>query len=101
MDDCYLSPNGEFFYGLTHVSIADRIIQEFYGIDIGDHNLSEEDFQKYKNSERFLEERGWMKYINRHNIGWFIHPLKNPTQAQIDAVWEKCYTDVSKMGSLY
>lgn len=100
MYDCFLSPNGEVYRGLCHDEMADSIIKEVYKIDFGDGSLSEEEFQMYRDSKRFLVENGWMEYINRCNVGWWIHPCKNPTQAQIDAVWELTGDDLTKMWNL-
>ena len=105
MDDCYLSPEGKFWYGLSHFYIAERIVDKVYGInDETVHQCPDLDEEKFKilgNPERFLEEKGWMKYINRCNTGWWIRYDKSPTQAQIDAVFEETGEDVSKMGSHY
>ena len=100
MYDCFLSPDGEVFRGISHDDIADRIIKEVYKIDFGDASLSEGEFQRYLEPKKFLVENGWMEYINRCNVGWWIHPCKNPTQAQIDAVWELTRDDLTKMWNL-
>lgn len=100
MYDCFLSPDGEVYGGLNHDVIADYIMKEVYGIDILNSCLSDEEFQKYRDSKRFLVENGWMEYINRCNVGWWIHPCKNPTQAQINAVWELSGQDLTKMWNL-
>ena len=105
MVDCYLSREGKFWYGLCHYDIAERILDEVYGINEAVLSLpyseeNEKKFKIYRNPETFLEEQGWMKYINRCNTGWWIRYDKKPTQAQIDAVFDKTGEDVSKMGSL-
>jgi hypothetical protein len=100
MYDCFLSPDGVVYPGLFHDDIADDIIKEVYKIDIYDSSLTEEEFQMYRDSKRFLVERGWMEYINRCDVGWWIHPCKNPTKAQIDAVWELTGDDLTKMWNL-
>ena len=104
MEDCYLSPEGEFWYGVSHFHIAERIIDKVYGINreavINAPYLDEKGFKILGNPERFLEEEGWIKYINRCNTGWWIRYDKSPTQAQIDAVFDKTGEDISKMGSL-
>ena len=100
MVDCYLSPEGEFYYGMSHFRIAEYILKKVYGLDedsIHDPNLTEENFKAQCNPERFLEERGWMKYINRCGIGWWIDSRKRPTKAQIDAAWDKSNIDVSNL----
>ena len=33
MRDCYLSPQGEVYYGMSHFDIAERIVKKVYGID--------------------------------------------------------------------
>ncbi len=100
--DCYLSPEGKFYDGglCEHLEIAERIIDEVYGINRATACTDPEKHVIWVNPELFLEERGWMKYINRGDYGWWIHPKKSPTQAQIDAAFDRTGIDVSKMGSL-
>ena len=102
MYDCYLSPQGEIYCGMSHFTIAEHIPDKVYGLNedsIHDPNLTMEQFAILSNPEKFLEEQGWMKYINRCSVGWWIHSTKRPTQAQIDKAWEESHIDVSKMGS--
>jgi hypothetical protein len=98
--NCWLSPQGKFYYGLSHLDIAEGILARVYKLTM-DTAITEEEFNNLRNPERYLEERGWMKYVNRCNIGWWIHPLKTPTQAQINAVFNETGDDISKMVTLY
>ena len=91
MRDYYISPQGEVYYGISHFDIAERIVKKVYGIDKAIiYSLDDADKQLaiLSNPEKFLEENGWMKYINRCNIGWWIHLEKVPTQAQRDKIYE-------------
>lgn len=91
MRDCYISPQGEVYYGISHFDIAERIVKKVYSIDKAIiYSLDDADKQLaiLCNPEKFLEENGWMKYINRCNIGWWIHLEKVPTQAQRDKIYE-------------
>ena len=83
--DCNLSPIGKFYYGLCHLDIAK---------DICENVLKRDDII---NPERYLEELGWMKYINRCHVGWWIHPTKRPTQAQINAAFDETQIDVTNL----
>ena len=98
--DCWLSPEGKFYYGLSHQDIAEGVVEEVYGLT-NDTIQNEEEFLAIQNPQRFLENLGWMKYMNRCANGWFLDPRKSPTQAQINAVFEEYGDDISKMGSLY
>lgn len=91
MKDCFLSPEGDVFYGHvneTHQDIADYIVKTVYKIDIVNDDLDIHEFEKYRDSKRFLVENGWIEYINRCHVGWWIDPNKTPTQAQIDKIYE-------------
>lgn len=99
MYDCYLSPSGKVYYGMSHLDIAEGIIAKVYKLTI-DTVTTEDEINILLNPERYLEERGWMKYINRNNIGWWIHPCKNPTKAQIDSVLTLSEVDLTKMWNL-
>lgn len=68
MYDCYLSPSGKVYYGMSHLDIAEGIIAKVYKLTI-DTVTTEDEINILLNPERYLEERGWMKYINRNNIG--------------------------------
>ena len=98
--NCYLSPEGKFYYGLLHVNVANQILEEVYGITI-DTVKTEQEFEILRNPERFLEESGWMKYIQRCNVGWWIHPKRTPTQEQINAVFRETGEDITKLGGLF
>lgn len=88
MKDCFLSPEGDVYYGRTHQDIADYIVKTVYKIDIVNDDLDIDEFEKYRDSKRFLVENGWIEYINRYHVGWWIDPSKTPTQAQIDKIYE-------------
>ena len=98
--NCWLSPEGKFYYGLCHQDIAEKIVKEVYGLT-KDTNQNEEPLLATVNPQRFLEKLGWMKYMNRCANGWFIDPMKFPTQSQINAVFEEYGDDISKMGDSY
>jgi len=67
MKDCFLSPEGDVFYGHvneTHQDIADYIVKTVYKIDIVNDDLDIHEFEKYRDSKRFLVKNGWIEYIN-------------------------------------
>lgn len=91
MKDCFLSPEGDVFYGHvneTHQDIADYIVKTVYKIGIVNDDLDIHEFEKYRDSKRFLVKNGWIEYINRYHVGWWIDPSRTPTQAQIDKIYE-------------
>ena len=87
MDNCWLSPEGEVIYCSNHDVKARDLIQERYGINKG----------MVKDPSIYLGLRNWIAYHNRPWwCGWWIYRsydpnqyyAKNPTQAQIDKVYE-------------
>jgi hypothetical protein len=98
--DCWLSPEGKFYFGLCHQDVAENIVKEVYGLT-EDTIQNEEQFQAIVNPQRFLEKLGWMKYMNRCANGWFLDPRATATQAQINAVFIEYGDDISKWGDSY
>lgn len=94
--DCWLSPEGKFYFGLCHQDVAENIVKEVYGLT-EDTIQNEEPLLATVNPQRFLEKLGWMKYMN----GWFLDPRATATQAQINAVFIEYGDDISKMGDSY
>ena len=85
MSDCWVSPQGRFWYcKLSHALEAVKICEEVYS------------WMEILNPEAFLEERGWMKYKVGH--GWLIRPTKRATRKQINAIFEETGDDISGMG---
>ena len=93
MPNCWLSPEGKFYWcHYPHATEAGYICEKVYGeIDYDDDN-SERD-----NPERFLEKRNWMKY-SRSCKSWFMDLLLSPTEAQIKAILDETGEDISGMG---
>ena len=52
--DCWLSPEGKFYYGLSHQDIAEGVVEEVYGLT-NDTIQNEEEFLAIQNPQRFLE----------------------------------------------
>ena len=95
MFDCWLSPEGKFYYCYyPPVVQAEYICEEVYG-EIYDDDNTERD-----NPERFLEINNWMKYSNYSKM-WLKDRNCKLTEAQIKAIREATGEDISWMEWLY
>lgn len=79
---CWLSPEGKIFPCSSHAEEALKLVESIY------------DAGHQRNPERFLEERGWIKYeVSIWKTGWVIPMFPQtefeiPTQSQIDAAFD-------------
>lgn len=81
--DCWLSPHGDIYYCISHVTKADSIIDE--------KGLTEEFNEScyFPHVEPFLESKGWIKYsTNKIHPDWCFTSRTNLTQAQRDKIYE-------------
>lgn len=83
INTCWLSPSGEVFWCPgTHIAKAEDIIRDLYP------NVNIEKVV----AESFLEDLGWIKYVNHdwepHIRSWILNPYKNLTKKQLDKMYE-------------
>jgi hypothetical protein len=86
MDNCWLSPDGEVYYCDLHSHMAKYLVEQFYP----DAQMST-DSGMYIGPERYLESKGWIKYVLREwHVGWVFsqYGRRHRTQAQIDKIYE-------------